>query len=658
MLIVLGAYIGGIIVSSFKLAEEEPIQFTSSLFFNYLLPPIVLESGYFMNKGLFFKNLASILTYAFFVTIFSAFVLGGLVYAFGQANWLNVPWSAPAALLFGVITSAVDPVAVLAVFEEIHVDKVLHILVFGESLLNDAVTVVLFQLLSIFANKEVVGDSITGVDVVIGIVQFIVVIIVSLLIGVVFGLLAAFITKYSEPVHVLEPIIVFAMGYLAYLLADAFALSGIITLIFCAMIMRHYMEPNFSRKSVTTIKYTLKMLSNVAEAVIFLFLGISLYTSLSADPLLIFITILFSIILRPIAIVVLSFLLNLARSKKIGWREQLIMSYSGLRGAVAVSLALLRLSELTEGNKTEQIEAEYPTEKTLRQQQLAALLGLTIFTVFVQGTTIKPLVRLIHVRLAQKKKETLNECVHSAAMDHIASGIEDIIGRFGRHNLRERLIEFDVKYVRRVLERYPDSADHHILKTFKRLQYKDSENVVEQDYVIELDGDTPGASTKDGKVAYVRARETPVEEEKDISRNASIVSEMEMSAVPSLMEVVNLSYAHPHADHFRTKLSFAERDNACDHRFEPVRHHRTKVQKKLKKKPKNPRTRSLYSMFQRTDANPEEVIPEEPILTRHSPVTARENPIRESLSPLFEEAVITVNSPTSSMELVKKETFV
>ena len=46
------------------------------------------------------------------VTIFSAFVLGGLVYAFGQANWLNVPWSAPAALLFGVITSAVDPVAV------------------------------------------------------------------------------------------------------------------------------------------------------------------------------------------------------------------------------------------------------------------------------------------------------------------------------------------------------------------------------------------------------------------------------------------------------------------------------------------------------------------------------------------------------------------
>lgn len=71
---------------------------------------------------------------------------GASLWACGQLGAFGCYPSILDMLLFGALISAVDPVAVLAVFEEIHVDEVLYIVVFGESLLNDAVTVVLYHM--------------------------------------------------------------------------------------------------------------------------------------------------------------------------------------------------------------------------------------------------------------------------------------------------------------------------------------------------------------------------------------------------------------------------------------------------------------------------------------------------------------------------------
>lgn len=62
-------------------------------------------------------------------------------------------------LLFGALISAVDPVAVLAVFEEVHVNDMLFIIVFGESLLNDAVTVVRHPLTPTYTHENTLGQS-------------------------------------------------------------------------------------------------------------------------------------------------------------------------------------------------------------------------------------------------------------------------------------------------------------------------------------------------------------------------------------------------------------------------------------------------------------------------------------------------------------------
>lgn len=143
LLIVVGLLVGGLIELA---GEEVPPVLDSKLFFLCLLPPIILDAGYFLPIRPFMENLGTILIFAVVGTLWNAFFIGGLLYAVCQIQPANPSklhqLDLLSCLLFGSIISAVDPVAVLAVFEEIHINELLHIIVFGESLLNDAVTVV------------------------------------------------------------------------------------------------------------------------------------------------------------------------------------------------------------------------------------------------------------------------------------------------------------------------------------------------------------------------------------------------------------------------------------------------------------------------------------------------------------------------------------
>lgn len=139
LLIVVGLLVGGLI----KAVGEEPPILSSEVFFLFLLPPIILDAGYFLPLRQFTENVGTILVFAVVGTLWNAFFVGMLLYAVCQISGTGLnDIGLLANLLFGSIISAVDPVAVLAVFEEIHINELLHILVFGESLLNDAVTVV------------------------------------------------------------------------------------------------------------------------------------------------------------------------------------------------------------------------------------------------------------------------------------------------------------------------------------------------------------------------------------------------------------------------------------------------------------------------------------------------------------------------------------
>ncbi|GFQ71563.1 hypothetical protein TNCT_655841 [Trichonephila clavata] len=448
---------------------------TPTVFFLFMLPPIVFDAGYFMPNRLFFDNIITILVYAVIGTIWNALAIGVSLWAIGLTGIFGYDVSLVQMLLFSSIISAVDPVAVLAVFEEIHVNEVLYIIVFGESLLNDAVTVVLYHMFEGY--NEMGIPNILPIDYFSGIASFFVVSLGGTLIGIIFGLTTAFISKHTTSVPVIEPMFPFIMGYMSYLTAEMFHLSGILSLIFCGITMKNYVKENISTKSEITLKYVTKMLATASETIIFVVLGVSTVNDNHEwNTWFVFFSILFCSIYRAIGVVVLSFFLNKFRLHRLNAVEQFIMSYGGLRGAVAFALALI-------------IDKRVIPSKDM---MVTTTIAVVYFTVFVQGMTIKFFVRILNVPRQSDKEMTMNERLHGTVIDHIMGGIEEVADQFlGNYKMRDRFRYFNNKYLRPFLTNKSAVNEPKIFETHSKLNLIDAVNLVNNGSKVTIE---PGQS--------------------------------------------------------------------------------------------------------------------------------------------------------------------
>ncbi|XP_029175073.1 probable Na(+)/H(+) antiporter nhx-3 isoform X2 [Nylanderia fulva] len=454
LLIAVGVIIGLLL---FQASSVHVSPLTPDTFFLYMLPPIILDAGYFMPNRLFFDHLGTILLFAVLGTIFNTMSIGASLWLLGKSGIFGCDTPILDMFLFSALISAVDPVAVLAVFEEIHVNEILYIVVFGESLLNDAVTVVLYHMFETYS--EMGPSRIIYTDVLAGLASFLVVAIGGAFIGIVWGFATGFVTRFTYQVRVIEPIFIFVMAYLAYLSAEIFHLSGILAITFCGITMKNYVEANISHKSHTTVKYTMKMLSSSSETIIFMFLGVATVNNThNWNTWFIVMTIVFCSVYRTVGVIVLTAVANQFRLHKLDKVEKFVMSYGGLRGAVAFALVLL-------------ID---PRHVPLQPMFVTTTIAVIYFTVFIQGITIKPLVRILNVKRAEKRKPTMNERIHERIMDHTMAGIEDILGKHGNYHVRDKFKRFDNRFIRPYLVRNHCGAEPKILETYSKLAMKDA----------------------------------------------------------------------------------------------------------------------------------------------------------------------------------------
>ncbi|XP_032745460.1 sodium/hydrogen exchanger 6 isoform X2 [Rattus rattus] len=324
------------------------VTFDPEVFFNILLPPIIFYAGYSLKRRHFFRNLGSILAYAFLGTAISCFVIGSIMY--GCVTLMKVTGQLAGdfyftdCLLFGAIVSATDPVTVLAIFHELQVDVELYALLFGESVLNDAVAIVLSS--SIVAYQPA-GDNSHTFDVTamfksIGI--FLGIFSGSFAMGAATGVVTALVTKFTKlrEFQLLETGLFFLMSWSTFLLAEAWGFTGVVAVLFCGITQAHYTYNNLSTESQHRTKQLFELLNFLAENFIFSYMGLTLFTFQNHvfNPTFVVGAFIAIFLGRAANIYPLSLLLNLGRRSKIGSNFQHMMMFAGLRGAMAFALAI------------------------------------------------------------------------------------------------------------------------------------------------------------------------------------------------------------------------------------------------------------------------------------------------------------------------------
>lgn len=426
MEILIGIVAGAFVRAVYPQDQRPVLDFKPELFFFVLLPLIIFDAGYTLKKKRFFSNFGTILLYAVVGTLISSLIVGLLTFAFAQIGWIQIEKESPLqALMFGSLISSIDPVATLSIMGDpsMNIDPLLYSLVFGESVLNDVVAIVLFRVLLEYVEEEHASTSVSpsfGFSQLGNVfLQFIAILLGSVLIGIACGLLCSFIFKRTSipKYYNIEIQLLFLTAFGCFALSELLFMSGVMSIFFCAVTLSHYNFHNLSTPSKITSVHISETLASSAETVVMIYIGMSMFSSYTHwDAGFIALGMIFCFISRACNIFPLSFLANLCRTRKIPWNMQFVIFFGGLRGAVSYALSMQL--------------AGSGSEKSVEIVQTTTLMIIILTTVLLGGAT-EPMLRIFKMQNSSNHSNTVTPS--SSSNDNQLR--EDFIGRsFREHN--------------------------------------------------------------------------------------------------------------------------------------------------------------------------------------------------------------------------------
>ncbi len=363
---------GGLLLSALRLPRVSPLDpgqrpdwLTPDVILIVFLPALVFEGSVKLNVRDLLRNSAPLLLLANLGVLLAALVTGYLV------HW-TTGLPVEIALLFGAIISATDPISILAIFKDLRMNKRLSLIVEGESLLNDGTAAALFQIV-------LAGIISRHLSVSKGVGQFLFAVLGGAVLGSALGYAVSRLTRTIDDPEV-QITLTAVVAYTSYLLAYQLHLSGIIATASAGLIVGNLGTKSCSAQTKTALESFWAYVAFVMNSLVFLLIGLEIHVDAllrSWRPVLL--TVVAVLVGRALSVYLLAPVSN-TLTEKIPLRWQHVIVWGGLRGALALALAL-------------SLDSTFPE----RDRVLDLTFGVVVFSILVQGLTIKPLLKILRL---------------------------------------------------------------------------------------------------------------------------------------------------------------------------------------------------------------------------------------------------------------------
>ncbi len=354
------------------------------LVFFVILPILVFEAAWHLDLGLLRRWLMPILLLSTAGMLICAFVAAALIYlGIGHPSF---PWIA--ALLTGAILAATDPAAVIAQLREAKAPAELATLFEGESLFNDATAVVLFSLvLTVALNPEVMRGNGFGL--------FAAVFLGGSALGLVAGLVASvLLLLVGRPSNTTIVLLFTAFG--SFFVAEhVFNVSGIMAVVVAAIVVRTFIK-EVENTVASGLSHTWTWSGEMLNSVLFVIMGLTITLGMFTSHWLAMLIAIVAALLGRIAGITSCGALTQITRRRIPLRWQFVLTWGGLRGVIALALALA-----------------LPVELDYWYTVQSMVFGVVLFSLLVQGTTSQMLIR----RWAPERRRRPREATPQAASE-------------------------------------------------------------------------------------------------------------------------------------------------------------------------------------------------------------------------------------------------